>query len=153
MASIELSPESSSTPKPQAKKMNKRNEEASKKGNEGEHDSMVTKGKRKGPKNEWDFLVLIVDKKGKRCQHCRKDFQQHPPRNLMIGKFEEYIYSNRQGEGKGRRNFYYHIDRSCITPAYKFFTWGMVKVSEPLRCKLHSEQKQYLLSVGIKVPT
>ena len=87
----------------------------------------------------------------KRCQHCRKGFEQNSPGNLMVGKFDENTYSKRHGEGRGRRNFCFHIDKGCITPIYNSVTWDNLNIMDCVKQKLNDDQKRHLSSMGMKV--
>ena len=68
----------------------------------------------------------------------------------MVGKFDEYTYSNRQGVGRGRRNFYYHLDKGCIAPVYSSLSWKNLIISDSVRHNISNEQKKYLSSIGIE---
>ena len=111
-ASTQILTEKSSTPKPKDVKLcsdnhdrkaerNSDNTEASTQAIGGEDEDIQKKRKRQGPKHEWNFDVLIVNKTVKRCQHCRKGFEQNSPGNLMVGKFDENTYLKRHG-GRAR---------------------------------------------------
>ncbi len=161
LADMPLLPENSSTPKKDnslTKKSqeattgkNEKNKREKQSENNATNDNEDKKEKRKAPKNEWDFNLLLVNKRVKRCQHCRQGFEQNLPRNLMVGKFEEYVYANRFGEGRGRRNFFYHLNEACIKPSYNNFEWKLLKIEHDVKNKLSQEHKAFMASLGIKI--
>ena len=96
--------------------------------------------------------------------YCTEDFLDkigslfHTAESSRKGSYIIDYYEDCRGhllykdKGNGKRNFYFRIDKSCITLAYKCFTWDNIKVSDLVRRKLSNEQKKYLLSIGIKLP-
>lgn len=137
--------------KPGAKRPRSRNRNPSSRNDSIAIDDTPRVEKSKIWQNDNPFQLMFITPNQKKCITCKKAFNKggNAPFNLCLSHKERYEYPFKGDfhdirESAGEKNFYYHLDMSCVWGHHPTFQPGDISIQESLRENLKESHRRLL---------